>query len=225
MPLCGSSLYKFYYLCPAKKIIVVKNTSLILNIVLLIAVAILYVLHFSGSKTETEVSEPQNGAPIDVNIAYINSDTLLKNYDYFTELQKQFEAKRANLESEYETRARGLQNEVNSFQQNAPNMTIAQARAVEENLVKKQQNLLQYQQTLAQNLANEEAKLNDELYERVSEYLKDYGNANNFQLVLTYQKGSGVLFANDSLNITQKVITGLNQAYQQQAADSTAVTE
>ncbi len=201
-----------------------KNTSLILNIILLIAVAILYVLHFSGSSPEAEVDAQQSGAPMDVNIAYINSDTLLKNYDYFNDLQKQFETKRAGLEAEYETRARGLQTEVNSFQQNAPNMTIAQARAVEENLVKKQQNLLQYQQTLAQNLANEEAKLNDELYERVSEYLKDYGNANNFQLVLTYQKGSGVLFANDSLNITQKVITGLNAAYQQQSADSTATT-
>ena len=200
-----------------------KNISLILNAVLLIAVAVLYFLHFSGSKTSTEVTAQQEGAPLDLSIAYINSDTLLNNYDYFDELQKEFEAKRVNLEAEYETRARGLQNELASFQQNAPNMTIAQARAVEENLVQKQQNLLQYQQTLSQNLANEKAKMDEELYTRVSDYLQEYGKANNYQLVLTYQRGSGVLFANDSMNITQNVITGLNQAYQQQSADSAAV--
>ena len=199
-----------------------KNLSLVLNVVLLIAVAVLYFLHFSGSDASSDVKAQQEGTPMDVNIAYINSDTLLKNYDYFKELEQQFEEKRANLEAEYETRARGLQSELASFQQNAPNMTIAQARAVEENLVKKQQNLMQYQQTLSQNLAGEEAKMNEELYNRVSEYLQEYGNTHNYQLVLTYQRGSGVLFANDSLNITQNIISGLNDAYAQQQADSTA---
>ena len=54
--------------------------------------------------------------------------------------------------------------------------------------------------------------------------LRDYGKAHNFQLVLTYQKGSGVLYANDSLNITEEIITGLNEAYAQEteAADSTS---
>ena len=81
---------------------------------------------------------------------------------------------------------------------------------------------MQYQQTLSQNLAGEEAKMNEELYNRVSEYLQEYGKTHNYQLVLTYQRGSGVLFANDSLNITQNIISGLNNAYAQQQADSTA---
>jgi outer membrane protein len=32
-------------------------------------------------------------------------------------------------------------------------------------------------------------------------------------VVLTYTKGSGVLYASDSLDITYEVITGLNEAY------------
>lgn len=201
-----------------------KNLSLILNVVLLIAVAVLYFLHFSSTATDEEATTAVAGSSIPVNIAYINSDTLLKNYDYFKKASEELEAKSIDLQAEYENRARGLQTEINSFQQNAQNMTMAQAQAVQENLVKKQENLLRYQQTLTQSLQQEEAKVNNELYDRVSDYLKEYGKAQDFQIVLTYQKGSGVLYANDSLNITTDVLTGLNAVYQEAlATDTTAV--
>ncbi len=201
-----------------------KNLSVILNVVLLIAVAVLYVLHFSSKSGDEAVSTTTTGAVLPVNIAYINSDTLLKNYDYFKVASKELEAKSVDLQAEYENRARGLQTEIASFQQNAQNMTMAQARAVEENLVKKQENLLRYQQTLTQSLQQDEAKVNNELYEKVSDFLSEYGKSHDFQLVLTYQKGSGVLYANDSLNITSAVLSGLNESYQNNmVADSAAV--
>ncbi len=184
----------------------------------------LYVLHFS-SKTDQESSEPQaNVSAIPVNIAYINSDTLLKNYEFSKVAADELEGKKDELQAEYETRARGLQTEIQNFQRNAQNMTIAQARAIEEDLTKKQQNLMRYQETLSQSLLQEETKISNELYDNVADYLRDYGMANNYQLVLTYQKGSGVLYANDSLNITQEVVKGLNEAYTKKnmASDSTS---
>ncbi len=194
-----------------------KYLSIILNVVLLVAVIVLYILHFSS---DSSPSEPvARTAPMAMNIAYVNSDTLLKNYDFFKAAADELESKKDDLQAEYENRARGLETEIASFQRNAPNMTMAQAKAVEESLVKKQQNLLRYQETLAQNLAMEEAKVNNELYEKVSDYLREYGLANDFQLVLTYQKGSGVLYANDSLNITSDIIAGLNDAYSSEKDD------
>ncbi|MCK5703590.1 MAG: hypothetical protein KAI29_20675, partial [Cyclobacteriaceae bacterium] len=59
----------------------------------------------------------------------------------------------------------------------------------------------------------EEAKMNADLYGKVSDYLRDYGLNKNLQLVLTYTKGSGVLYANDSLDITDQIIVGLNEKY------------
>jgi outer membrane protein len=159
-----------------------------------------------------------------LSIAYINSDTLLINYEFSKVAAGELENKKDELQAEYENRARGLQTEITNFQQNAQNMTIAQARAIEEDLTKKQQNLMRYQETLTQTLVQEEAKISNELYDKVSNYLRDYGIANNYQLVLTYQKGSGVLYANDSLNITQQIVSGLNEAYTDESnqADSTA---
>ena len=54
-----------------------------------VAVAILYVLHFTGSSNSAEVSEATgNQTPSDLSIAYVNSDSLLSNYDYFKELDQ-----------------------------------------------------------------------------------------------------------------------------------------
>jgi outer membrane protein len=194
----------------------VKNLSIILNVILFIAVAILYALFFLKADGK-ESDEIKDGTSIlsldDLSIAYINSDSLLSNYDYFKDLEKEFVNKREKLEAEYRNRAQGLQQEIASFQQTANSMTINQARAVEEDLRKKQQNLMVYQEQLTQQLMQEEAGMNSDLYDKVADYLRAYGSDKNLQLVLTYAKGSGVLYANDSLNITEEVIVGLNNAY------------
>jgi outer membrane protein len=148
-----------------------------------------------------------------LSIAYVNSDSLLKNYDYFKDLEKQFTEKRDKLNAEYQNRGMGLQREIENFQATAGNMTQNQARAVQEDLSKKQQNLMMYQEQLGQQLMQEEARMNAALYDKVAAYLREYGLNKELQIVLTYTKGSGVLYANDSLDITNEVMVGLNEAY------------
>jgi outer membrane protein len=192
----------------------VKNLSIVLNVILAIAVIVLYVLHFTGQSSVDDANQStQSTTPSNLSVAYVNSDSLLSNYDYFKDLEQQFTEKRDKLNAEYQNRAEGLQKEISNFQTTAGNMTISQARAVEEDLRKKQQNLMMYQEQLGQQLMQEEASMNSDLYDKVSEYLQDYGKNKNLQIVLTYTKGSGVLYANDSLDITKEVIVGLNEAY------------
>ncbi len=199
-----------------------KNPSLILNGILAVAVIYLYVLHFKGSDTPTSTDNNttarlSSSGPMP-KIAYVNSDTLLANYDFFKEKRSGLEKQAEKLQKEYENRATGLQKEVSTFQRNAGQMTMNQARATEEDLRKKQQNLMQYQQNLSAQLMEEENKVNEELYQNVSQYLEDFGKDRDFKIVLTYTKGSGVLYADDSLDITQQVVAGLNETYKNPAA-------
>jgi outer membrane protein len=194
----------------------VKNLSIVLNIVLLVLVAILYIDKFSGGKSgETGILsvESASGSISDLKIAYINSDSLLSNYDYFKDINAQLEEKGRKLQSEFNNRASGLQREIESFQRTADGMTIAQARAAEEDLLRKQQNLQQYEQSLSMELRSEEAKLTNELYDVVAEHLAEYGKSRDINIILTYTKGSGVIYANEGLDITKEAIKGLNEKY------------
>jgi len=190
-----------------------KNLSIGLNVALLIAVAVLYYLHFASPSSKTN-SAGNNGVLLqDAKIAFINADSVLKYYSFLEVNKKELEAKGSKLEQDFRDRAQSLQNDVNQYQRTVNNMTFGQAKAAEEDLAKKQQNLQMYQQRLQQELAIEEGKLNRELYERITKFLKGYASQNNLQVVLKYDPTSDVLFGGETLDITQAVIDGLNTEY------------
>ena len=79
-----------------------KHLSLILNGVLFIAVGFLFYLHF-GSGRDTSgspgpLADVQASSAGEMTIVYVNIDTLLNNYDYFTDLQAEFSDRQAELE-------------------------------------------------------------------------------------------------------------------------------
>ncbi len=188
-----------------------KNLSLILNGILLVAVAVLYYLHFSVSSKSG--ASAANNVPSDIKIAYINSDSVLNGYDFFKATREILEAKGKKLDSDFRNRAQGLQNDYNAYQKNVGNLTIGQAKAIEEDLAKKQQNLQLYQQSLQQEVGKDEAKVTQELYKRITEYLKTYSAEQGYQLVLKFDPSSDVLYGAVPLDITKQVIVGLNDAY------------
>lgn len=190
-----------------------KNLSLVLNIVLLIAVLVLFYLHFSGNKGGSLSPASNDTSAVDLKIAYINSDSVLKHYEYLKAQRLQLEAKTKKMDQDYRNRAIGLQNEITAYQRNVNTMTLGQVRATEEDLTKKQQNLQMYQQSLSQQLMEEEAKLNKALYDRVTDFLKKYCEEKGLQVVLKYDPTSDVLYGGAGLDISQDVIEGLNASY------------
>jgi outer membrane protein len=196
----------------------VKNASLILNGVLAVAVAVLYYLHF-----KEHPSESAKAAPVAVEVkgkptVYVNVDSLLTKYEFFKDTRKVLESKRFQLENDLQNRGQSLQNEVAFFQQRAQTMTQEQGRATEAALQKKQQDLLAYRERAAQGLAGEEQKKNEELYNRIAEYLRKQNKQNKYEFVLGYTKGGGILFADQSLDATSRILAGLNEEYKQAQA-------
>jgi outer membrane protein len=81
-------------------------------------------------------------------------------------------------------------------------------------LARKQQELATFNQSAGNELANEEAKENEKLYNKVSDYLKTHAKAKGYKLVLTYSKSNpSVLYADSSLDVTKEVVEGLNAEY------------
>lgn len=188
-----------------------KNLSLGLNIVLLVAVGVLYFLHFSPKGNSGSVGSVST--PGATSIAYINADSVLKYYEYLKDNKVVLEEKTKKMDSDFRNRAQSLQGEIDAYQRNASNYTIGQARALEEDLTKKQQNLQLYQQSLSQQLMGEEAKLNKELYDRITNFLKTYGKEKGLQVVFKFDPSSDVLFGAEGLDITTTVVNGLNDSY------------
>jgi outer membrane protein len=202
-----------------------NNTSLIWNVVLTLAVAVLFFLHFSGKPSAGSDTVADGSVVPGRRTVYVQVDSLLKNYEFFKDTKKELENKNFQLENDLNTRGRSLQNEVAFFQQKAQTMTPEQARSTEAQLMKKQQDLVAYRDQSAQALGMEEARKNEELYKNIRSYIDKYNKENGYEYVLGYSLGGGILFANPSLDVTKKIIDGLNKEYKgsdkEAAADTT----
>lgn len=225
MVLKHKSLYLRHFLNLSNQYDVNNNTSLIWNIVLTLAVAVLFFLHFSGNSGGDSGAVADGAVVAGRKTVYVQVDSLLKNYDFFKETKKELENKNFQLENDLNQKGRSLQNEVQFFQQRAQTMTPEQARSTEAQLMKKQQDLVAYRDQAAQSLAQEEAQKNELLYKNIRAYIEKYNKENGYEYVLGYSLGGGILFANPSLDVTKKIIDGLNKEHKESGAakpDTTA---
>ncbi len=197
-----------------------KNISLLLNGVLIIAVAFLYYLHFSssvGSTTATTSSNAPKGSAAQQaskRIVFVNTDSLSQKYEYYKDAQKELQEKQGKLDTELGGRLRALQNEAVDFQKKAATMTQEQGQQAEQLLMRKQQDLEQYRTRLGQQLAEEQQNKNREIFESIAKYLEKRNANSQYDYVIGYTRGNPtVLFANGSLDISKEVIEELNKEY------------
>jgi len=145
---------------------------------------------------------------------YVNTDSLLANYQFYKDAQKEFENKGYRLQVDLGQRERGLQGELQAIQQRAQTMTQAELQGADIMLKKKGAELQQYSQQRQQALAGEQAKKMQELYANIREYIKKHNAENNFEFVLGYTTaGGGILYADESADRTKQIVEGLNNEY------------
>lgn len=150
-------------------------------------------------------------------IVYVNSDSLLSNYDYYKAVRDKFQEKSKKAQADLTAKGTAFQREVAAYQQGAANLSAEQRANTEERLARKQQELATYNQNAGNALANEEAAENDKLYNKVSDYLKGYAKSKGYKIVLTYSKSNpAVLYADESLDVTKAVVDGLNANYKKE---------
>lgn len=190
-----------------------KNASLILNVILLLAVGYLFVAHFSGAKQEPAADVAASDPAGPLHIVYINTDSLLSNYDYFKERQQQLSAKEEQATSNLQARTQALEREFNAANQRAQTGTLApkEIQQMEQDLMAKRQRLLEEQQRVSQELLQQGQELQEELQNKVKDLLAQLRKEKGYDYILSYGPGTGVLMVNDSLDITSEVLERLNQ--------------
>lgn len=180
------------------------------------AIAAVMVSCNNKEQAKTGAASPAAGATVTKaqEIVFVNSDSLLTNYNYFKDLKVTLEGKSKKAQSDLTSKGNAFQREVAEYQQKAKDMSADERAATEQRLARKQQELAAFNQNASSALANESAAENEKLYDKVAEYLKGYAKQKGYKMVLTYSKSNpSLLFADESLDVTREVVGGLNEAY------------
>ncbi len=193
-----------------------KNLSIGLNVLLLIAVIVLYILHFSGNGKNTSSQGGVATVNADAKIVYINMDTLLNNYTQSRELNEAFLKKLEANRTELNIKVKNFDREAADFRNKVENngfMTRERAEQAQMDLMIKQQNLQKLQQEMTENAQREQMEINRKLYDAITNFLTEYNKSKGFQLILSTTLGGNVLFAQEGFDITNDVVNQLNEQY------------
>jgi outer membrane protein len=193
-----------------------KNISLIINIVLAIAVGVLFFLYFSlKSEIKTVASAPASGSVKDVRIAFVNMDTLYAHYDEYMDLKAQIAEKQKKMENELNNKKSQYERKVMDYQDKVQKglLLTSERQRIEQQLYADQQNLMRLGESMQNELAEETRVLNNKLGNNIVEFLKEYNKDGKYVYIMSHVFGGNLLYVNDSLDITADVIKGLNEKY------------
>jgi outer membrane protein len=152
-------------------------------------------------------------------IVFVNSDSLINNYDYYKAVKFKLQDLSQKAQAEITAKGTAFQKEVAAYQKSAASLSLVQRTATEKRLAAKQQSLQALSQNTGKQLQDEEAEQNTKLYDHIAAYLKTYTKTKGYKIVLTYSKANpSMLYGDESLDVTKEVLTGLNDEYKKEAA-------
>jgi outer membrane protein len=189
-----------------------KNTSLVLIVILFIAVAGLYILHFSGNKLNGSGKDGTNkgGASSQLTIAYVKVDSLVVNYDFAQEMQENFAKQQEAYTKEYGEKRSKFESQAAAFQEKVQRggfLTQESAMKERNQLMNDEQQITKLDQELSTKLSQIQADNNKQLLDSLMTYLKIFNKDKKYSYILN---AGEILIGDENHNITKEILVNMN---------------
>ena len=195
-----------------------KNTSLILSIISLVAVVAFGILSLTKGGKSADVQA--EGSAVEAaaskgDIVYVNLDRILMEYDMANDLRSVVETKIQNIQAEVNRRAKKLENDVIDFQNKIDKglLTRTNAELQSQKLQQQELEFNNYAAQKEQEIQEEQVVMMNQLCDEIKTFINKYNEQKQYAMILTNSGGSPVLTADAALDITDDVLAGLNEEY------------
>jgi outer membrane protein len=192
-----------------------KGTSLVVSIVLFVLVAGLYVLHFTGGKSDGSDTGAVVGRSSSdgIRIAYVKADSLIVNYDLALDLHDDFTKKQEAYTNEYAAKRTSFEKDAAAFQEKLNRGGfLTEQRAIQERdrLVSREQEIVKLDQELSTKLSQLQAGNNQQILDSLISYLNVYNKTKKYDYILN---SADILVGDEASNITAEVLAAMNESY------------
>ncbi|MCM1076649.1 MAG: OmpH family outer membrane protein [Bacteroides sp.] len=167
----------------------------------------------SAAGAPVQAATADGATPTSLNIRYIDSDSLMANYNLAKDFQEASMRAVSKIESARQAKATEIQKFAAAIEQKARSngyLSEASYNADMQKLQKMQQDAENYLAGLSRNTENELGQQQLRLNDSIENYIKIYNSTKGYDAILF--KAAGVYF-NPSLDITRDIIEGLNARY------------
>tara|TARA_X000000950_G_scaffold12968_2_gene13982 strand:+ start:334 stop:942 length:609 start_codon:yes stop_codon:yes gene_type:complete len=197
-----------------------KSTHQILYIILFVLLAVLYFIQFfSSNKTENIPTVEKELAiqPLNeggLNIAFVNSDTVSKYYEFAKKIQKTLTTKRSEAEGQIKSKYFAYESLVQEFEKASPIMGDREKMEKAQKIRLLEQEIMQVEQQLSEQVSRQELELTQSYIVKTNDYMQEIGKTLGYDYVMSYRVGGAMLYANERHDITNEIIKLLNERYE-----------
>lgn len=190
-----------------------KNSTIV-SVVFGIAIALLYLLHFTGNKGVTaQKGDGNSDSSKPASIAYVKMDSVLFTYELAKKLTANLQVNQESFTKEYSAKRIKFENEANAFREKVQRggfLTEERAKLEQERLVGQQQEIERLDYELTQKLKEMQGQINQQIVDSISSFLKSYNAGKKYDIILN---SASMLEGTPKYNITKDVAEGLNKRY------------
>lgn len=154
--------------------------------------------------------EPGNG----MSIAFVNSDTVSKYYEFAKKIQKTLTSKRFEAENQIKNKYFAYERLVKEFEKASPIMGDREKMEKAQKIRLLEQEIMQVEQQLSEQVSKQELQLTQSYILKTNEFMQEIGASLGYDYVMSFRIGGAMLYANDKNNITSDIIKLLNQRYE-----------
>ncbi len=191
-----------------------KKGTLIFNSLVVIAIIVLFVLHFcsKSSSCKQSVAISTNVPKGNFKIAYFDMDSIQTNYTYFKEIAKELTDLEQKKHNEVAEKKNEYMKVMKQYQDKGASMTQAEMAKAQKDMEQRDRDLQLFQQASASELQDVNFKKLHEVKKRIEDFLKDYNKDKGYNYIII--NSTELIYYKDSAyNITNDVIKGLNDLY------------
>jgi outer membrane protein len=194
-----------------------KNALLIINAVLILAVAFLLYKQFSGNNhsikqgtAKTVSSNTQSSEKL--LLAYIDTDSIQVKYELAKVVQNEIKRKESAITAEMDRIEKNYKNKIAGYQQKQSGMTQEEMEEAGRDIQNTQQQIMEKRQTLRDDFNNFVASKNMSVMKEIKDFLKEYNADGKYSFIFSYEPGL-FYYKDSAFDITTEVLKGLNEQY------------
>ncbi|MCK5136479.1 MAG: OmpH family outer membrane protein [Bacteroidales bacterium] len=197
-----------------------KIANIVTNAVLGAAVIVLFIFHFTGNGKHDGDSKRAVSAeiadPSDISIAYFNMDSVMSQWDLYFEYQQELGQKQAKMEADFAGRTETFYQSVQDAQYKIQRqlVTRSEAEQLQQQLATEEQNLMTLQNQYSAELQEEGMVKNRQMLDMIERYVSELSQEKGYSYVYSYQFGGNLIYGAKPYDITNAIVTGLNEKYQ-----------
>lgn len=207
-----------------------QKISLAINVVLITAVAWLYVQHFNAKEFSSGTIDTGDDSPIieldttkmvtkdvDAKIAYFEMDSVIQSYELMQEKSEMLQNEEKRLTRKLEAEQRSAQIRYNELMnKDRTYSTMAEVEADQQEVEALMANVQKLEESSMNDLMLLQQDVMVLIVKNLQDFLTEYNEVQGFDYIISMQPDGQIWSGNPSLDITIDVLNGLNENYNEQ---------